>query len=258
MRAYQMIDATSLAASLEMRKILTVCAVALCATASAWSAETSATVQADAAGGSQTCPTAVLRNGFTISYERRELAGTVMRLYVCDSGGTGYVEIPSEQIEEFQPAEIAAVPAPVPAMAAAAPPRVSTSSTVTIKDMIAGAASRHQMDPDLVTSVIRAESGFNPAAISPKGARGLMQLMPQTAASLGVVDPLDAAENVESGTLYLRQLLDRYHGDLIKALAAFNAGPERVAQYGGIPPFPETRAYVSRVIDDYERQKNHP
>ena len=102
-----------------------------------------------------------------------------------------------------------------------------------IRDSIAIAASRHQIDPDFVASVVKAESGFNPAAVSPKGAQGLMQLMPQTAAKLGVENALDPAANVEGGTKYLRQLLDQYDGDAVKALAAYNAGPQRVAQYRG-------------------------
>jgi len=121
--------------------------------------------------------------------------------------------------------------------------------------LIAGAAARHRIDPDFLASVVGAESGFNSGAVSVKGARGLMQLMPDTAAELGVADVLDPAANLDGGARYLRQLLDRYHGDAVKALAAYNAGPERVDQYGGVPPYPETRAYVVRVIGDYNRKK---
>lgn len=102
---------------------------------------------------------------------------------------------------------------------------------------------------------MEAESAFNPTALSPKGAGGLMQLMPGTAAWLGVQDVLNPAANVEGGTKYLRQLLDRYHGDAVKALAAYNAGPQKVEQYGGIPPYRETHAFISRVIDAYNRKK---
>lgn len=124
-----------------------------------------------------------------------------------------------------------------------------------LQEVIKGASDKQLVDEDLVNSVIRAESGFNPRALSPKGARGLMQLMPETASSLGVTDTFDAKANVEGGTQYLRWLLDRYHYDLAKALAAYNAGPHRVEQYHGVPPYSETRAYVARIIRDFNRQK---
>jgi soluble lytic murein transglycosylase-like protein len=106
-----------------------------------------------------------------------------------------------------------------------------------------------------VNSVIHAESGFNVHAVSPKGARGLMQLMPGTASELGVNDAFDPQANVEGGSRYLRELLERYNFDLVKALAAYNAGPERVEQYQGVPPFRETRAYVARIVHDYNLKK---
>jgi soluble lytic murein transglycosylase-like protein len=103
--------------------------------------------------------------------------------------------------------------------------------------------------------VIRAESGFNVRAVSPKGAQGLMQLMPQTASQLGVQNAFDPQANVEGGTRYLRELLERYDFDLIKALAAYNAGPQRVEQYGGVPPYYETKAYVARIVRDFNKKK---
>jgi soluble lytic murein transglycosylase-like protein len=117
------------------------------------------------------------------------------------------------------------------------------------------ASAAYHLDPDLVTSVIHAESGFNSHAVSPKGARGLMQLMPGTASQLGVNDVFDAQANVQGGSRYLRELLERYNFDLIKALAAYNAGPERVEQYRGVPPFRETRAYVARIVHEYNTKK---
>jgi len=114
---------------------------------------------------------------------------------------------------------------------------------------------RHRIDPDFLASVVDAESRFNPKAVSAKGAQGLMQLMPRTAVGLGVKDAFDPAENLEAGTRYLRQLLDQYHWDTVKALAAYNAGPQRVEQYLGIPPFAQTRAYVTRIIEDFNRKK---
>jgi len=200
----------------------------------------------------EACQTAVLSDGFTIPFARREVAGATTRLWLCADAGTGYVEIPSERIEGFEPGP----PAPE---APANSPEVTVigvrPARDLIRDSIAIAASRHQIDPDFVASVVKAESGFNPAAVSPKGAQGLMQLMPQTAAKLGVENALDPAANVEGGTKYLRQLLDQYDGDAVKALAAYNAGPQRVAQYRGIPPYAETLAYITRIINDYNRKK---
>ncbi len=208
---------------------------------------------APAGGPPEACETAVLRNGFRLQFTRREAAGAAIRLYVCAEGGSGYVEIPSEQIERFEAAEstIAPPPAHLPKTA----PVGLRPAQDPIRNIIASAAARHRIDPDFVASVIKAESAFNPRAVSPKGARGLMQLMPQTAASLGVRNSFDPAANVEGGTKYLRQLLDQYAGDAVKALAAYNAGPLRVEQYGRVPPFPETRAYITRIINDYNWKK---
>ena len=121
--------------------------------------------------------------------------------------------------------------------------------------MIREVSRRSQLDADFIASVIRAESGGNAQAVSRKGARGLMQLMPGTADQLGVKNSFDAAENVDGGVRYLMQLLQQFNYDVAKALAAYNAGPQRVAQYKGVPPYRETRAYVARIIRDYNRKK---
>ncbi len=115
--------------------------------------------------------------------------------------------------------------------------------------LILAAARQQELPPALVKAVIAAESSFDPQAVSPKGAAGLMQLMPATADMLGV-DPLRAEENVNGGVRYLRSLVERF-GDVTHALAAYNAGPDSVERYGGIPPFPETRQYVRRVLAYY-------
>jgi soluble lytic murein transglycosylase-like protein len=185
-----------------------------------------------------------LKNGFALAYVHKEVRGDVTRLYQ-DAGDSNFVDVRTDQIAAFEHEDDPPPPATAAAPAGADP----------IQQAVAAASREHQVDPDFIHSVIRAESGYNPRAVSPKGAQGLMQLMPRTAAQLGVLHPFDPAANVQAGTAYLRQLLEQYHGDPVKALAAYNAGPERVARYGGIPPFPETEAYVARVIRDFNRKK---
>jgi hypothetical protein len=205
---------------------------------------------------------AVLRNGFSVRHERRKVMGAVTRLYVS-TDGSSYVDVPTLEIEHFEsaPADTAASGLRLPASlnhASGSGLAVSAQKpqpAVDLNEVIAAASGRYRLDPDLVNSVIRAESGFNVRAVSPKGAQGLMQLMPGTASQLGVPNTFDPQANVEGGTRYLRELLERYDFDLIKALAAYNAGPRRVEQYGGLPPYYETHAYVARIVKDFNRKK---
>jgi soluble lytic murein transglycosylase-like protein len=151
----------------------------------------------------------------------------------------------AKQLPAAQPAATSKLTASPPAATAA----------FDLDQVIREASSKNRLDPDFVSSVIRAESNFKTHAISKKGARGLMQLMPATAAQLGVVDAFDPKANVEAGTAHLSALLDQYHNDPIKALAAYNAGAHRVKQYNGVPPYRETRAYVSKIVRDFNAKK---
>ncbi|TAM62530.1 lytic transglycosylase domain-containing protein [bacterium] len=124
--------------------------------------------------------------------------------------------------------------------------------------MVDASAARWNVDPALVNAVIANESGFDPQATSKVGAMGLMQLMPATAAGLGVSDPYDPQQNVAGGVRYLRGLLDRFNGDVSLAVAAYNAGPGAVEKYGGVPPYKETQQYVAAVLDSYRRYQGTP
>jgi hypothetical protein len=210
---------------------------------------------------------AVLRNGFTIQHERREVVGDVTRLYMSTDGAS-FVDIPTAEIDHYEEAPDPPVSESAPAgdsVAGRAGSFVKNAKSgargfpvqphTDLNEVVNQASGRYRLDPDLVNSVIKAESGFNVRAVSPKGAQGLMQLMPGTASQLGVPNAFDPQANVEGGTRYLRELLERYNFDLVKALAAYNAGPQRVEQFGGVPPFHETRAYVARIVKDFNKKK---
>jgi soluble lytic murein transglycosylase len=166
-------------------------------------------------------------------------AGTPIYAYTDDAGVVHFSNIPRDK--RYQPYELK-----TPGQK-----RLQRIPRDWRYDGLIGLTAReHSVQPALVKAVIAAESNFDPAAVSRKGARGLMQLMPHTAEALGVGDPFQPAENVRGGTRYLRHMLDRY-GDLERALAAYNAGPSAVDRFGGVPPYPETRDYVKRVMTYY-------
>jgi hypothetical protein len=204
---------------------------------------------------------AVLKNGFAIKHERREVVGDLTRLYVT-ADGASFIDVPTAEIEHFEAAPDESdleSQAPVnEARSVNSRAKVGvfpTRPAPDISQVVNEASGRYRLDPDLVNSVIKAESGFNARAVSPKGAQGLMQLMPGTASQLGVPNAFDPEGNVEGGTKYLRELLERYNFDMVKALAAYNAGPQRVEKYGGVPPYYETRAYVARIVKDFNKKK---
>jgi soluble lytic murein transglycosylase-like protein len=145
-------------------------------------------------------------------------------------------------------------PAPRPFEAFVGDARPSHSRE-SIDRLVSAAGSAWHVDPSLIKAVIAGESGFITGATSEAGARGLMQLMPRTAALLGVTDAYDPKQNVWAGTRYLREMLDRFGGNVEKALAAYNAGPAAVEKYGGVPPYAETQRYVKTVLAGYARYK---
>ncbi|HEV2222902.1 MAG TPA: lytic transglycosylase domain-containing protein [Candidatus Acidoferrales bacterium] len=182
---------------------------------------------------------AVLRSGQRLHIAGYLRQGSTVILYVAG----GSILVPSSEIVRFDPEDVFAAFPPTAAL------------DVPFAKQIRAAAVRNGVDENLISSVIFAESNFAPRALSSKRAMGLMQLMPQTASRYAVNNAFDPTQNIAGGTRYLKQLLDQYHGNLPLALAAYNAGPERVAQYGGVPPFPETRNYIRRVTKKLKNLK---
>jgi soluble lytic murein transglycosylase-like protein len=196
----------------------------------------------------------VLGNGFRIHAERHETDGDVVRVY--DRGGIS--ELPAASVASFEQEEAPLVGMPGRASSQAVAVKPSEAafvpSTSTPPDLAASAARKYALPESFVQSVMRAESGFNPSAVSPRGATGLMQLMPETARHLGV-DARDPKQNAEGGAQYLRDLLALYEDrpdQVVLALAAYNAGPAAVERYHGVPPFEETRQYILRVLKHWD------
>lgn len=189
---------------------------------------------------------AVLKTGFRLSADRIEKRDGV---YFLHSAG-GVSQLSEDQVETIERDDYVAPPAP-PTPAVATPSKVEKPK-LSVHEMVTQAAINNGLPPAIVHSVARAESAYQTNAISPKGAIGVMQLMPGTAASLKA-DPNDPEQNIEAGARYLRELLERYDGDSVKALAAYNAGPGAVDRYNGIPPYRETITYVDRVLKNYAK-----
>jgi soluble lytic murein transglycosylase-like protein len=196
---------------------------------------------------------AVLANGSRVHADRHEVDGARIRLY---SDG-GFMQIPATAIVSFEQEEVIAPPPPPPLTAAAAPAPTVSPAPSTPAELAAHAARKYALPESFVRSVMKAESGLHPDALSPKGAIGLMQLMPETAKELGV-NPRNPQENAEGGAQYLRDLLAKYEGDpdqVLLALAAYNAGPGAVERYHGVPPYRETHEYILRVLKNWDRQQ---
>jgi soluble lytic murein transglycosylase-like protein len=189
---------------------------------------------------------AVLSSGFRIHAERHELDGSTLRLFTKD----GTIEVPAASVASFE-AEEFVEPPPAPALEAKTTPPPLPKITDT-KTLVHDAAVRNSLPPAFVASVAKAESAMKQSAVSPKGAIGVMQLMPATAKALDA-DPHDTEQNIDAGTRLLRELLIKYDGDVVKALAAYNAGPGAVDRYNGLPPYRETQQYVNKVITDYQK-----
>ena len=186
---------------------------------------------------------AVLTTGFRLRAERHETVDDRVRLIDKDGG---VIELPASSVVRFEEEDFVPVAVEEPA-----PEKAPDYSREGLDNLVTQLGRQLQLHPALVHSVIEAESNYNPNAVSSKGAVGLMQLMPETARDLAVEDRRDPRQNVRGGTAYLKQLLDRYAGSsdqLLKALAAYNAGPGKVDLYNGMPPYDETRAFVGRVI----------
>ena len=191
--------------------------------------------------GSARAEIALLSNGMTLKVTAWRQEGDTTYLTLKDGGEVG---APSVLVQGVVPDEVVDEVLEAPVEPGGGPRD--------LRALAQAAARKHHLDPALVLAVVSVESAFRPDAVSPKGAQGLMQLMPGTAASLGVRDPFDPEQNLDGGARYLRGLVEQYGGNLMKALAAYNAGSGAVSRHGGVPPYRETREYVKRVLRRYQ------
>jgi len=192
----------------------------------------------------------VLTSGFRIPAQKIEVADGRVRLHTRD----GVIEVAAEAVAAIELEAVMPDVVVPEAVAAATPAPVVPSKTT--KELVTAAAARHGLPPEIVHAVAAVESAYQANAVSPKGAIGVMQLMPQTAQTLGV-DPRDVGQNIDAGTRLLRDLLVKYENDpnpVKRALAAYNAGEGAVERYNGVPPYPETQQYVDLVLANYWKQ----
>lgn len=189
-----------------------------------------------AVASSASAEIALLSSGLTLKLEGHRVEEGMVIMVLEDGGEIG---VPPEAVRGFVPDEVVE--------------EVVGPAGTDLRALAIATARKHGLDPELVLAVVGVESAFRPKAVSPKGAQGLMQLMPGTAADLGVEDAFDPAQNLDGGVRHLGSLLTLYGGDVSRALAAYNAGEGAVARHGGIPPFKETREYVKKVLERYEK-----
>jgi len=194
---------------------------------------------------------AVLDNGFRIHADSHSVDGDIVQLKTAQ----GVIQVPASSVRAYEVEEYTPPPPPPPTPTVVAVP--TPEPKLSPHDLVTRAAERAGLPPAIVHSIARAESAYQPDALSPKGAIGLMQLMPQTAAELNA-DPHDPAQNADAGARYLRQLLEKYDGVVSKAVAAYNAGPGAVDKYNGVPPYKETIEYVQRVLRQYDKEQKQP
>ena len=207
-----------------------------------------------------------LQNGFALRCDHHATVNGNTRVFLS-AGEDNYIDLAPEKIAAFEtvpdlaphpPATKAPITAQTPTPSTQPAPRSATHpatlSPVDLAEMLSSAGADHNLDVDLLASLVTAESNGNTRAVSRSGAAGLMQLMPSTANDLGVHDRFEPGQNVRGGSTYLDALLTHYHDNLALALAAYNAGPAAVDKYHGIPPYAETRAYVARVIHEFNRR----
>jgi soluble lytic murein transglycosylase-like protein len=196
---------------------------------------------------------AVLSSGFRIHADSHTVDGGMVHLET--SGGA--IDLPASAITAFETEDY--VP-PAPPESPTSVPQPLAQPKLDPRELVTQAAERVGLPPAIVHSIARAESGYREDAVSPKGALGIMQLMPATAADLHA-DPRDPAQNADAGARYLRDLLEKYENDphqVSKAVAAYNAGPAAVDKYHGVPPYAETVQYVNRVLKEYEKELAQP
>jgi soluble lytic murein transglycosylase-like protein len=200
-----------------------------------------------------------LQDGGEFDCTRQEaIDGGKVRLYLYPTEpgmalDANYIDVKAEAIRTVEAEPDPVIPAAT--VSASDKPATAALTQAEMQQMLVHAGSRHNVDADLLASVVKAESGGQVRAVSRTGAEGLMQLMPGTAKEQGVADAFRPEQNIAGGTAYLDQLLTRYHDNIAFALAAYNAGPAAVDRYHGIPPYRETQAYVARVIREFNRRK---